>query len=152
MTGQLTICDTTYMIRGHEDSDWRDQSKCLNLTINQVDALFFPKPGGKSKQAEKFCNGQLDGQMCPVREQCLSWAVESHAEGFYAGTTESERRFHRSLLMESKKPLTIADSLPPEPKSSRPKLRVVKPTHPERSLDLISGPTEVEEFSMLLEG
>lgn len=152
MTGQPTLWHTSHMNRGQEGTDWRDQSKCLQLTIRQVDDLFFPKPGGKSKQAEKFCNGMVDGQMCPVRNQCLDWAVESHAEGFWAGTTESERKFHRTLLAESSKPLSISESLPPEPKSTRRKLRLVKPTHPERSLDLISGPTEVEEFSMLLEG
>lgn len=67
---------------------WQELALCTSLSPEEADAIFFPKPGGKSKQADKFCLA------CPVRDKCLEQALVlgPSAIGFWAGTTEPERR------------------------------------------------------------
>ena len=61
----------------------------------QADALcsqtdpeaFFPDKGGSTKQAKKVCAA------CPVREQCLQYAIDnSERYGVWGGLSEKERR------------------------------------------------------------
>jgi WhiB family redox-sensing transcriptional regulator len=65
---------------------WVDQALCA-----QVDAeMFFPEPCGGVKavrQAKRVCGS------CPVREQCLEYAL-AHGErfGVWGGASERERR------------------------------------------------------------
>ena len=62
---------------------WQDDALCA-----QVDPeLFFPEQGGKSKAAKKVC------AQCPVRDQCLDYALtEGIVEfGVFGGTTAAER-------------------------------------------------------------
>ena len=49
--------------------------------------LWYPDKGGPTRDAKKVCAG------CPIREQCLAYALE-HREryGIWGGTTERERR------------------------------------------------------------
>lgn len=49
--------------------------------------LFFPGQGESTREAKAVCAG------CPVREQCLDYALE-HGEkfGIWGGTSERERR------------------------------------------------------------
>lgn len=61
---------------------WQEEALCA-----QVDpALFFPEKGGSTRQAKKVCGE------CPVREQCLAWAIEAGEEhGVWGGLSERER-------------------------------------------------------------
>lgn len=56
----------------------------------QTDAeAFFPEQGGRGRcrEAKQVCAA------CPVREQCLEWALDNHeAHGVWGGHTERERR------------------------------------------------------------
>lgn len=64
-------------------------------TAWQYDALcaqtdpeaFFPEKGGSTREAKSIC------AKCPVREQCLEWALD-HDErfGIWGGLSERERR------------------------------------------------------------
>ncbi|MFF9287572.1 WhiB family transcriptional regulator [Streptomyces griseosporeus] len=70
------------------DPFWRDHAACA-----QVDAdLFFPIGDNKlaraqAEQARQVCMG------CPVRRQCLSWALATRQDsGVWGGMTEGERR------------------------------------------------------------
>lgn len=65
---------------------WRSDAECL-----QVDPeLFFPiseKPGPQVDAAKAVCMG------CPVRPECLDWALQTRQEhGIWGGTTSDERR------------------------------------------------------------
>jgi len=68
-------------------TDWRAASACLNADPD----LFFPIAVGTavSKQvsrALRICEG------CPVRQQCLDFAVRSgEKDGIWGGTTPEER-------------------------------------------------------------
>ena len=50
--------------------------------------LFFAgSEGGDATAAQRICAG------CPVRDQCLEWALDARAPfGVWGGTTEQERR------------------------------------------------------------
>lgn len=65
------------------DRDWRDDGLCT-----QIDAdLWFPEKGGGNSGVKRICG------RCPVREQCLQWALENHpVEGIWGGTSQRERQ------------------------------------------------------------
>jgi len=48
---------------------------------------FFPPKGGTVSHAKKVC------ATCPVRAECLAWALETDERfGYWGGKTERERR------------------------------------------------------------
>lgn len=53
---------------------------------------FHPEKGGSCAAAKAVCNGDDDRPPCPVRGQCLAWALEHHERGIWGGTSERERR------------------------------------------------------------
>ena len=69
-----------------DEEDWRDRAACLGMDVNMFDV----KPGTpKADRAREICND------CPVRNQCLAWALtldsnEDHL--MLGGLTEQERR------------------------------------------------------------
>lgn len=95
--------------------DWRVQRKCMTLSPQEADALFFPPPGGKSKAAKLFCSA------CPVQAQCLTETLTYNTPGFWAGTTEDERRAMVKFL--DLIPAEVDDFIPPV---GRRKLRSVR--------------------------
>lgn len=68
--------------------NWRDHAACRQEDPD----LFFPigttgPAQVQTQQAKAVC------QQCPVREQCLAWALETDQTiGVWGGTTELERR------------------------------------------------------------
>ncbi|WP_371477626.1 WhiB family transcriptional regulator [Kitasatospora sp. NBC_00315] len=68
--------------------DWRHRAQCRDADPE----LFFPlgTTGPALRQAEEaksLC------RRCPVREQCLAWALRTGQDtGVWGGTTEDERR------------------------------------------------------------
>ncbi len=75
---------------GRLDQEWRDHAACRG----QQTALFFPPPGGGagvvSAEAVALCRS------CPVRSQCLDYAMATQSVGIWAATTdEDRRRLHR---------------------------------------------------------
>jgi hypothetical protein len=75
-------------VAAHPGDDWRTQAACTGDTAE----LFFPvgdnlKARAQADQAKTVC------RRCPVREACLSWALETRQdEGVLGGLTEDERR------------------------------------------------------------
>lgn len=69
-------------------TNWRDDAACLDADPD----LFFPigtaGPGLRQiDEAKRIC------MACPVRKQCLAWALNlAAASGIWGGTTEEERR------------------------------------------------------------
>jgi WhiB family transcriptional regulator, redox-sensing transcriptional regulator len=72
----------------HADHDWRSQGACLTADPE----LFFPlsSMGPALRQlteAKKVC------ARCPVRAECLDFALSTHqVHGVWGGTSEDERR------------------------------------------------------------
>ncbi|MEU5598505.1 WhiB family transcriptional regulator [Streptomyces sp. NPDC020298] len=68
--------------------NWRDHAACRHEDPD----LFFPvgttgPAVWQERQAKAVC------ERCPVRDQCLDWAMDTgQTLGIWGGTTESERR------------------------------------------------------------
>lgn len=68
---------------------WVRQAACLGLDAN----IFHPLRGAPTEPARRVC------ATCPVRAECLQWAIEQHEQhGIWGGTTEKERRAIRARL------------------------------------------------------
>jgi len=76
---------------GSEREAWRDEAVC-----RQVDPeLFFPDTGGSARAAKRVCAG------CPVRSQCLDWALaHDQRYGVWGGLTVGERMQLRRQRVE----------------------------------------------------
>jgi WhiB family transcriptional regulator, redox-sensing transcriptional regulator len=72
---------------------WRDRAACLDKDPE----LFFPTGSTgraleQAEQAKAVCAG------CPVRTQCLDWALTTGQDaGIWGGKTEDERRTLRRV-------------------------------------------------------
>jgi WhiB family redox-sensing transcriptional regulator len=78
---------------------WAEQAACRGYRLEHGDdawrQVWFPEPGApnSSKRAKAIC------ATCPVRADCLDWAVRNRiSSGIWGGTTESERRRQASQL------------------------------------------------------
>lgn len=74
--------------------DWRTRARCRQVEGQPAPVdpeLFFPTGTSgpaltQAAEAKRFCGD------CPVREQCLRWALAVGVEGIWGGTTDDERR------------------------------------------------------------
>lgn len=130
-TGWFTTY-TKYMTGNHQ---WRTKSRCSKLSSQQADKLFFPGRGGSNKKAEAFCSG------CPVVGICLEYAIENDLEGFYAGTTKSQRRIMATFRGIQVK---VENLIPDPPKRRRVFRKIIKTPDVHEWLDIVSGPAEEE--------
>lgn len=90
-------------------SDWYTElptsfmrhGNCQGMDTN----LFFPYKGESAKEALSACNGTDRQPECPVKSQCLEYALSlpSLCVGIWGGTSQKERRRLR------------ADKTPPQP-------------------------------------
>lgn len=63
--------------------NWRDKAACVGT--NQ--AVFFPEDVGDVNHAKSIC------KTCPVREDCLEFALTTNEDhGVWGGTSARERR------------------------------------------------------------
>lgn len=61
--------------------------------------LFFPEKGDPwgSRAAKRLCNGDPGHEPCPVKDQCLEWALEvDDRHAILGGTTPRQRHKMRS--------------------------------------------------------
>ncbi|WP_068925061.1 WhiB family transcriptional regulator [Planobispora rosea] len=62
---------------------WMEQARCAEVDPE----LWFPEKGGSPRKAQAICAD------CPVRTECLEWALDAHEEfGVWGGLSEMERR------------------------------------------------------------
>lgn len=68
--------------------DWR-KAKCRGTVAdNEYDPFFHDMP-----EALDFCNGAADGQVCPIRHECMLFALTNNERfGVWGGTSELTRR------------------------------------------------------------
>ncbi|KUL72339.1 MULTISPECIES: WhiB family transcriptional regulator [unclassified Streptomyces] len=70
---------------------WRERAACRDVDPD----LFFPI-GTAGLALVQIAEAKAVCARCPVRDQCLRWAVDvGQVEGIWGGTTESERRARR---------------------------------------------------------
>jgi WhiB family transcriptional regulator, redox-sensing transcriptional regulator len=71
------------------DWNWQDHAACRGVSLN----LFFRADGERQKEFEaresrvkqQFC------AFCPVRADCLNYALTNEKEGLWGGATQDER-------------------------------------------------------------
>ena len=63
-------------------ASWRDKAVCAEVDPT----LFFPKKGDSAREAKQVCAG------CPVRTECLEYALGREPHGVWGGLTVVERR------------------------------------------------------------
>ncbi|WSQ12949.1 WhiB family transcriptional regulator [Streptomyces sp. NBC_01231] len=76
-------------LRGIGDTSWHTRSVCDGMDPEDADATFFPLPRDHEAiaEAKELC------AQCPVRRDCLNYALENDLkEGVWGGLTEAERR------------------------------------------------------------
>ena len=82
-------------------SRW-DCAKCLSVDI-VTDDIFFSDDEIDQFEATEFCNGTVDNQRCPLRDQCLHFALNNSIEyGVYGGMTPLARKAMRKKLPSKK--------------------------------------------------
>ncbi|MET8127478.1 WhiB family transcriptional regulator [Streptomyces sp. NPDC005231] len=76
-------------LRGIGDTSWHTRGTCHGMDPEDADAVFFPGPRDHEDiaEAKELCG------WCPVRRDCLNFALENVLkEGVWGGLTEAERR------------------------------------------------------------
>ncbi|MEW1616065.1 MULTISPECIES: WhiB family transcriptional regulator [Streptomyces] len=76
-------------LRGIGDTSWQTRGTCHGMDTEDAEAVFFPGPRDHEEiaEAKELCG------WCPVRRECLDFALENALkEGVWGGLTEAERR------------------------------------------------------------
>lgn len=83
--------------------DWMGYAVCASVDPE----VWFPQKSGSSIPAKRICNGFKGNPPCPVREQCLEYAM-AHEEkfGVWGGLSERERNKRRKDATERSARLT----------------------------------------------
>ena len=63
-------------------ADWTRDALCAQADPE----IFFPDKGQPTRDAKSIC------RRCPVRAECLEWALAHGEQGIWGGTSEHERR------------------------------------------------------------
>lgn len=74
--------------------DWRTKGLCANLSDQEVDKVFNIGPGQSANRARLFCAS------CPVKKECLNYALTYDELGIWAGTTDAERNLIPVFIKE----------------------------------------------------
>ncbi|MEO7397249.1 MAG: WhiB family transcriptional regulator, partial [Ilumatobacteraceae bacterium] len=66
-----------------QDMSWADLGRCAGIDPE----VFFPGRGQDAAPAKALC------RECPVRRQCLTWALQTgQKHGIWGGMTDNQRR------------------------------------------------------------
>ena len=85
MSAVVPVFQSTEMALTNPRTDvrWRDDAACRGLDVD----VFFPATDEEAGAAKAVC------ATCPVREECLEFALETRQDdGVWGGLTETERR------------------------------------------------------------
>lgn len=70
---------------------WQDSAACQD----QPPALFFPEPVDGHLDAGAYDAGRAVCAGCPVRDECLRYALDNnHTDGLWGGLSPNQRRGH----------------------------------------------------------
>jgi WhiB family transcriptional regulator, redox-sensing transcriptional regulator len=64
--------------------EWFRDAACRGQPIS----VFFPRPG---EPGEPYSDAKQLCDRCPVRSECLAYALETNAVGFWGGTSRYQR-------------------------------------------------------------
>lgn len=78
-----------------QDTSWMVDARCRDMPHAESLVIFFPDKGQNAREAKRICNGTQETPPCPVRDQCLAYALSFEPDGvvgIFGGTTSLERR------------------------------------------------------------
>jgi WhiB family redox-sensing transcriptional regulator len=76
----------------HPDESWKPLSACLTADP----ALFYPTKTGRSSANSDVADAKAICRRCPVREECLEYALRHREKfGIWGGMSERERRSYQ---------------------------------------------------------
>lgn len=90
----------------------------------------FIKEKPRTPVLDKVCGA------CPVRYSCLNYAIANNEKGYWAGTTEKDRREMKSHLDLSHVPIEDRNSFQKEPVRGLHSSENPLPQKPVRAIDL----------------
>lgn len=127
------------------EENWQLSGKCRKLSPLEADALFFPSSGGKPQKAATFCSD------CPIKALCLVKAIEQKLNGYFAGTTDDDRRV-MSRLHNIQVVAPLEADMPPEPDRAKRRIyrKVFSPDDPRNWLDEGTLEPTAEELAVAL--
>jgi WhiB family redox-sensing transcriptional regulator len=74
------------------DEDWKPRSACLDADP----AIFYPTKTGRSSANSSTTQAKAICRACPVREECLEYALRHREKfGIWGGLSERERRSYQ---------------------------------------------------------
>jgi WhiB family transcriptional regulator, redox-sensing transcriptional regulator len=91
-----------------QDLTWQLSAACLGLFLATGEDLFFPpdNPGGPKAgkgitgEKERIDKARTICSTCPVKKECLDYAIKNECHGFWGGTTDSERKkIRREMIL-----------------------------------------------------
>lgn len=87
-----------------DDAGWRDRAACRHSDPD----LFFPA-GTSGAALEELRAAKALCATCPVREQCLAFALETNQDaGVWGGASEEERReLRRKVALKRPRPFLL---------------------------------------------
>lgn len=82
--------------------DGWERAKCKNIEVNQGYDPFFDE----EEEAMDFCNGEFDNSPCPIRNECLLYALTNNERyGVWGGMSEIGRKAIRKRYpLQGKQP------------------------------------------------
>lgn len=75
---------------------WK-KAKCLSQVrrddTGEIYDPFFAETDAEQQEAIDFCNGAIDGNVCPIRAECLIFALTNNErQGVWGGMSELARK------------------------------------------------------------
>lgn len=89
--------------RTHEDVAWQDEAACNGSGLDFVPNT--ESAAGLRMAQSLYCNG------CPVRTDCLAWAMLHRSSGYWGGTTTYQRQQLMRVRTRAKCPLCQSQDL-----------------------------------------
>lgn len=84
--------DMVIKLRYDSPGSWR-KAKCSTITVTRDYDPFFEEDDGP---AIDYCNGDADGVVCPIRNECLLYALANSCQyGVWGGCGELTRKAMR---------------------------------------------------------
>lgn len=126
-----------------DQQHWRRHAKCGDLPLAEADRLFFVDVGRRSTEAKTYCS------TCPVRRECLTFAITYNEVGIWAGFTVKERKSLRNSVGVPNVVIGIEyRQVGDRRQDTSPVVAVLVPPQPVRSLDEIQDDLiKVAEFA-----
>lgn len=85
-----------YRLRMRAPGSW-DRAKCKGTVQREPGQAgiydpFFPETSHGETEAADFCNGRADNRVCPMRDECLRYALLNNERyGIWGGMSPEER-------------------------------------------------------------